>query len=83
VSPPCAGGHPQRARPGRPAVARTYGRVDLSRSSLNHQGAGNEVQVTVAAVAMELSHISTANLHAFDKQCENARRFSQYFWWAL
>jgi hypothetical protein len=30
-----------------------------------------------------LGHIPTADLHAFYRQCEGARSFGRYFWWAI
>lgn len=30
-----------------------------------------------------LSHIPSADLYAFYRQCERARSFSRYFWWAI
>jgi hypothetical protein len=39
--------------------------------------------ITDRELAIKLSHIPTGDLHAFYKQCENARSFGRYFWWAL
>jgi hypothetical protein len=51
---------------------------------LNQERAGTKYKpLTVAAVAVKLSRIPTADLHAFHKQCEAANSFSRYFWWAL
>lgn len=35
------------------------------------------------AVAVKLSHLSVSDLWAFYGQCEHARSFSRYFWWAI
>lgn len=35
------------------------------------------------AVAIKVSHIPTSDLHAFYRQCEQAKSFSAYFFWAL
>lgn len=39
--------------------------------------------LTARAVAVKLGHIPTGDLYAFLRQCEQARCFSSYFWWAL
>lgn len=39
--------------------------------------------VTAQDLGVLLSHIPTADLYAFRRQCEKARSFSRYFWWAL
>lgn len=36
-----------------------------------------------AAIAFKLSHIPTSDLYAFYKECERAKNFGAYFWWAL
>lgn len=36
-----------------------------------------------AAIAVKLSHLSVSDLWAFYGQCEHARSFSRYFWWAI
>lgn len=39
--------------------------------------------LTARAVAIKLSHVPTRDLWAFYKQCEQAKSFSAYFFWAL
>lgn len=39
--------------------------------------------LTPARVATALQGIPTGDLHAFYRQCEQARSFGRYFWWAL
>lgn len=38
---------------------------------------------TAREIAVKLSHIPTGDLYAFYKQCDRARSFSRYFYWAL
>jgi hypothetical protein len=41
-------------------------------------------KLSYAAVSVKLAHIRTIfDLYAFYRQCEEARSFSAYFWWAL
>lgn len=39
--------------------------------------------VTGKELANILALIPTCDLHVFYKQCEQARSFSKYFWWAI
>lgn len=41
------------------------------------------VPIDASTLAFKLSHIPTSDLYAFYKQCENAKHFGKYFWWAL
>ena len=34
-------------------------------------------------IAVKLAHIPTGDLYAFYQQCEKAKNFGAYFWWAL
>ena len=41
-------------------------------------------KLSYAAVSVKLAHIKTNfDLYSFLRQCEEARSFSAYFWWAL
>lgn len=37
----------------------------------------------VKSYAVMLGHLDTRDLRDFYKDCENAKHFSKYFWWAL
>lgn len=39
--------------------------------------------LTYRAIAVKLAHLSVSDLYAFQKQCEQAKSFSAYFFWAL
>lgn len=41
------------------------------------------VPISPSRLGFALSHIPTEDLYAFYKQCENAKHFGKYFWWAL
>lgn len=51
---------------------------------LNQARVGTKFKpLTCRAVAVKLSHLPTSDLWPFYRQCESARSFSAYFWWAL
>ena len=39
--------------------------------------------LTARLVAVKLAHVPTGDLWAFYRQCEAARSFGAYFWWAI
>lgn len=50
---------------------------------LKDRATGELRDMTDKELAIKLSHIPTHDLYAFRRQCEQARSFSRYFWWAL
>lgn len=39
--------------------------------------------LTCRAVAIRLSHLSVTDMRDFYRECQRAKSFSAYFWWAL
>lgn len=51
---------------------------------LNAERAGTTFKPLQArSLGVKLAHIPTGDLWAFYRQCEAARSFSRYFWWAI
>lgn len=62
-------------------------RAELLSKFLGHdikiRRAGKLIDASGHDLAIMLGHVPTSDLYPFFRQCEQARSFSRYFWWAL